>query len=662
MKLSDLLKPGRTVLIIGIGVFLLGGFLWRLGLFQESELFVYDCMVWFHSDPKATDPRITLVLLNEKDIKSMDWPLRDTRLSELLEKIESGGPAVVGLDLYRDLAEPRDGSGTPVLDKTWLKYPNIIPIFLYNNNDPSNPFDIYPPKVLASGPNADATRLSFNNLPDDKIVRRAFLFEPNDCSFTSLPCVLAQYYLAGKNVQATMDGPYLRLGKTVFRRLTGNDGGYVNERDGGYQFLMDYRGPRDFDTRSVSDVLALKDASDFKDKVVLVGINADSSNDTFTTPLADGEKAFGWLMPQMPADDVDRKAGVLIHAEIVNQILRAALDGDKPTIGLGESVGWCWMAFWCVCGLIVGFFVRSHILFGITVALGVCAIAFLGWLFFINGYWIIGFTPSVVFLATAMLVKAYAATHEEHQRKDLMKIFAQHVSPEIAEELWQQRDTFLEGGRPAARSLIVTVLFTDLKNYSTISEKMTPAQLIAWVNECQGALAQHVGKNGGIVNCYMGDGMMAVFGIPVPRTDETAMARDAVNAVTCALSMADEIKKMNNRWREEGNPLAGLRVGIYTGEAMAGVLGSDDHLAYSVIGDTVNTASRLESVDKEGVMSSSSDECRIFIGARTFRYIKERFSAHQVGTVNLKGKAEITEVYKVEVEASQEMLVAEAVK
>ena len=131
------------------------------------------------------------------------------------------------------------------------------------------------------------------------------------------------------------------------------------------------------------------------------------------------------------------------------------------------------------------------------------------------------------------------------------------------------------------------------------------------------------------------------------------MARDAINALTCAQSMAGEIKQMNARWRAEGKPLAGLRVGIYTGEAMAGVLGSDDHLAYSVIGDTVNTASRLESVDKEGVMTSAGDECRILIGARTFRYIKDHFSARKVGTVNLKGKAEITDVYKVEVEVME---------
>jgi adenylate cyclase len=80
---------------------------------------------------------------------------------------------------------------------------------------------------------------------------------------------------------------------------------------------------------------------------------------------------------------------------------------------------------------------------------------------------------------------------------------------------------------------------------------------------------------------------------------------------------------------------------------MSGVLGSDDKLAYSVIGDTVNTASRLESVDKEGVMTSANEECRILIGSLTYDYIKDKFSAKYLGTVNLKGKAVTTDVYKV---------------
>ena len=631
MNLSGILRPARTAFLIGLGVFVLGGILWRCGVFQESELWIYDRFVAWHSDPNVKDSRFVLVLQEEKDIQKLDYPMRDHVLSALLEKIESGAPCVIGLDLYRDLPEPRDGSESAILAKTFLQYPNIVPIFLYNTDDNDHPFDIPPPPAVANDP----SRYSQNNLLyDHKTVRRALLLLPFDKKYMPYPSfafVLAEYFLASQNVQMAQSGDDLVVGKTTFHRFLGNEGGYVNSEHGGIQFLQDFRGPREnnYENISVSDTLKLGDASMFKGKIVLIGASEDSSNDVEDTPIG------------------SRVPGVVIHAQIANQILRAALNGEKPTQGVSESAQWPWLACWCLAGVVIGFFVRSHILFGIAIAVALAALVGSAYLFFLHGWWISVFGPAVGFLATSMFVKAYAATHEEQQRENLMKLFSQHVSPEIAEEMWTHRETFLQGGRPAAQKLMVTVLFTDLKNYSTISEKMTPAELIAWVNECQGALAQHVGKNGGIVNCYMGDGMMAVFGIPVPRKNETEMARDARNAIICALSMADEIKQMNARWRAEGKPLAGLRVGIYTGEAMAGVLGSDDHLAYSVIGDTVNTASRLESVDKEGTMTSANAECRILIGALTYRFIKDRFPARHVGTVNLKGKAETTEVYNV---------------
>jgi len=617
-----MLRSARTGLLIGAGVFLLIGLIWQLGLFQEPEFWVYDHFVQWHSNPAAADSRISLVLLTEKDIDKLDYPLRDKVLSEILEKIEGGGPVAIGLDLYRDLPEPRDGSENTILNQTLLRHPNIISIFLFGTEE--KPFLIPPPSVLVP----DASRYGFNDFPDNKTIRRAFLYMPNSCTFPSLSCVLAQLYLANQNIQPAMDGTDIRLGKTTIRRFRGNDGGYVNAMDGGYQFLQDYGGTQNFKTLSISEVRALVDPSVFKDKIVLIGVGADSSNDTFTTPLR------------------DREPGVMVHAQIVNQLLRAAIDGDRPTTGLSQRVEWIWMLAWCLVGIVAGFFVRSHILFTLSVGLTLGLIVLSAWLLFRNGYWILVFGPAVVFLLTAMLVKAYAVTHEKQQRDNLMKLFSQHVSPEIAEEIWTHRNLFLQGDRPAAQKLVVTVLFTDLKNYSTISEKMSPQELIAWVNECQSALGRHVGRNGGIINCYMGDGMMAVFGIPVARTTDTDRSRDAVNAVQAALGMVAEIRQMNARWEAEGRPLAGLRVGIFTGDAMAGILGGD-HLAYSVIGDTVNTASRLESVDKEGTMTGGSADCRILIGALTYRYIKERFQADYLGPFPLKGKTETIEVYKV---------------
>ena len=150
-----------------------------------------------------------------------------------------------------------------------------------------------------------------------------------------------------------------------------------------------------------------------------------------------------------------------------------------------------------------------------------------------------------------------------------------------------------------------------------------------------------------MVLCFMGDGMMATFGAPIPRTTEAQMAADAVNAVRSALAMGEEIRRMNVAWKAAGKPLAGLRIGIFTGEAVGGDIGTHEYVEYSVIGDTINTASRLESVDKEGTMTKAGAEVRILIGARTNKYISNQFSTRRVGSLALKGKTEETEIYKV---------------
>ena len=631
MKFPGKLRPTLTSLLIGVLVFVVTALVWRTGLFQEPELWVYDHFVFAHSDSKATDPRFVLVLQDEKDIESLDYPLLDSVFAKVLDKIESGGPTVIGNDLYRDLPEPRDGTQNALFAQALLKYPNIVSIALYDT--PAHPFAVPPPPAVANDP----SRFGVNNLIyDHKTIRRAVLLLPFDKQYAPNPSfalLVSQYFLAAQNVSLAQDGDDLVIGKTRFHRVLGNEGGYVNVENAGHEFLQDFLGPRPdhFQSVSIQDVLKMTDTSMFKDKIVLIGSSADSGNDVEDTPIG----------PRVP--------GVIIHAQIINQILRAALEGNKPTRGVGEGMQWPWLLLWCVVGVGIGFFVRSHIIFALGIVAALAALVLAGWMLFLHGWWIIVFGPAIGFLASAMLVKAYAASYEEQERANLMKLFSQHVSTEIAEEIWTQRELFLQGGRPTARRAIVTVLFSDLKNYSTISEKMDAAELIAWVNECLGALSHHVHQNRGIVNTYMGDGMMAVFGIPLPRKSEAEYAQDAVNAVQCAIGMAGEIRRMNEAWKAQGKPLAGMRVGIFTGEAAVGLLGTQDHLEYSVIGDTVNTASRLESVDKEELMTGGTSESRILIGSMTYRFVKDKFEARQVGTVNLKGKKEETEVYHVTV-------------
>ena len=124
------------------------------------------------------------------------------------------------------------------------------------------------------------------------------------------------------------------------------------------------------------------------------------------------------------------------------------------------------------------------------------------------------------------------------------------------------------------------------------------------------------------------------------------MRQDAVNAVDCALGMETELKRMNLLWKEQGLPTVGMRVGIFTGDVTAGCLGSAQRLKYTTIGDTVNTASRLESFEKEQEELAQSP-CRILIGEQTLHFIGQLYTTRRFGDLSLKGKEKKVPVYRV---------------
>ncbi len=183
----------------------------------------------------------------------------------------------------------------PLLN-TSLAHDNIVAIFLSADK---SPFQLPPPACLISDP----TRYGFNNfITDGKTVRRGCLSArlADGKTYNSFAAVVADDYLSAKGVDCGMEGKSIRLGKTVIPRFHGYDGGYVRTGDVGYQFLLDFRGPGKFSTISISDALALKDSGIFRDKIVLIGSMAASSNDLVETPV----DPFA--------------AGIIVHAQIIN--------------------------------------------------------------------------------------------------------------------------------------------------------------------------------------------------------------------------------------------------------------------------------------------------------------------------------------------------------
>ena len=263
---------------------------------------------------------------------------------------------------------------------------------------------------------------------------------------------------------------------------------------------------------------------------------------------------------------------------------------------------------------------------------------------FLSREWIPMVPPALSFFISFVVVMAYISNYEKKERALLMQLFSQHVSKEIAEMIWQQKDQFLNNGRLSSQKMMDTVFFLDLRGFTSMSEKMDPKDLLDWLNSYMESMARLIMEHGGVVDNYIGDSIKADFGIPLPRSNDDEVRTDTINAVTCALAMEKEIIRLNAVWGEKGFPAMGMRVGIFTGPVVAGLLGSSKRLKYTTIGDTVNIASRLESYDKE---IGKDAHCRILIGDTTLGYLDCRFITERIGEVSLKGKEESIVIYQV---------------
>jgi adenylate cyclase len=177
---------------------------------------------------------------------------------------------------------------------------------------------------------------------------------------------------------------------------------------------------------------------------------------------------------------------------------------------------------------------------------------------------------------------------------------------------------------------------------------MEAARLYTWLNGYLGAMAQVIQDHGGVLKQFTGDGILALFGVPVPHLDRDQQARDAAAAVSCALAMGRRLVDLSSDWQKAGLPSVSMRAGIYTGEVAAGSVGSDERFEYAVVGDVVNTASRLESYDKAlADPDSLPNRCRVLVGGPTRELLDAKFLTREIGLLQVKGKEMKVPVFQI---------------
>jgi len=399
---------GRPALVASLtvtGLLLVGR---QLSLLESLELSAYDRLVQLRP-ALPPDPRLLVVTVTEADIQSQKkYPLTDAVVNQLLQNLEQYQPAAIGLDIYRDLEQP---PGHAEFSSRIQKSDRIIPICKRPDRD--NPGTPPPPGVPES-------RVGFSDIAVDKpngIVRRGLLFvnpvQTNTSSCTtpySFSFQLAQRYLAQKGIQPELiqqdEKEYLKLGKVVFKPLLPTAGGYQQADAGGYQILLNYRSSTSL-ARSVSlsDVLANRlNPSWVKDRIVLIGISAPSIDDAFYTPYSSQERR----LQKMP--------GVVVHGQLVSQLLSAVLDGRRLFWFWPEWGEALWIFGWSLTGGILVRVVRhpGQLMLAEGVALGL--LLGISVLMFFESGWVPMVAPTLGLITAGTGVLGYSAYQAEQER------------------------------------------------------------------------------------------------------------------------------------------------------------------------------------------------------------------------------------------------------
>ncbi len=369
----------KVSLGIGIPIMLLR----FVGGWQGSEWAMWDQFVRWRP-LQARDPRIAIVTITEPDIQKYRWPLSDKTLAQVLMNIKDQNPRAIGLDIVRDISiEP----GSQTLSTVFQSTPNLFGIEKVIDSV------VAPPPLLR-----DRAQVGFADIIQDYDgkIRRALLATHGQKKedTQSFAVKLALFYLESHNVHLqTLSNNQFRLGKALYLPFKGNDGAYIQPDAGGYQLLINFRGTeRDFDTVSLDKVLSNQIPEDFfRDRIVLIGATAESLKDFFDTPYSGG------LFP-----NPDPMPGVVLHANIVSQILSTALDGQPLIYSWPDPVEYGWIILWALIGAGFSWWSKSPstILLNITV-LG-AGLMIGSYAIFLQGLWIPVIPPLIALGGTAI--------------------------------------------------------------------------------------------------------------------------------------------------------------------------------------------------------------------------------------------------------------------
>jgi adenylate cyclase len=675
--LKSFLSINPTSITIGLTFIVLILFGFGIAIFELIELKTYD-LRFRARGIKQPSPEIILAVIDEKslDIEGR-WPWPRSKIAKFIDILSQDGAKVIGFDI--GFIEPDENSRLQLLnqleqtiEKLQIKEERLTTFLQESKTEADNDLvlaeaikrsnarivlgywfymeqaflnyeikqdeidrqlrlidnsrypitlkkpDVYiDPFITAYAPEANLEILSaaakssgyLNHVPDldgdsrDGIVRSFSLI---------LKC--GQEIYAPLSIQCIwnyLDQPQLMV-KVASYGIDIQMGDRLIPTDERGRVLLNFLGPeKTFPYYSISDILQNNfPKGTFANKIVITGATALGLGDTVNTPFSS--------TAEYPGPEV--------HATIIDNILK----NDylyKPQWTKIYDV----MAI-VILGLLTGFIIqRLGALKGVLFAAGLFIIHILAarWFFIHLHLWVNIVYPLLALSLIYTSLTLYRYITEERERKKIRGAFSYYVSSSVVNEMLKSPDKLKLGGDKKDLS----VLFSDIRGFTTISEGMTPEDLVHLLNEYLTVMTDIVFKYDGTLDKYIGDALMAVYGAPLDQTDHP------IRACHSALDMMKGLKQLNEKWIQEGKNPLDIGIGINTGMMMVGNMGSDQRFDYTVMGDAVNLGSRLEGANK-------AYKTNILISDTTYERVKNEFVCMELDSVRVKGKIRPVKVFQ----------------
>lgn len=376
--------------------------------------------------------------------------------------------------------------------------------------------------------------------------------------------------------------------------------------------MINFYGPeQQFPYYAISDVVLGRIPPDtFRDKIVLLGFTADIYQDLHSTSF-------------QPIS----YPGVETHATIIANIL------DQEFLTRPEGIFLIDLLILFLMSVLLGIFLPHTRPISGAVALLLCIAAVFGvayYAFAAQKVWLNTIYPTLFLLLNYVALTSYKYLTEERRKKEVKMAFQHYVAPAVVDQMLDRVDQLHLGGERKK----LTALFSDIRGFTSISENMTPEELVRFLNEYLSAMTGIVLRYEGTVDKYMGDALMAFYGAPLDQPDH------AVRACRTALDMMTRLRELRTGWETRGLPPMNIGIGINSGEMSVGNMGSEERFDYTIMGDNVNLASRLEGINKQYGTN-------IVISQFTYALIQEQaFIVRELDSVRVKGRQEPVIIYE----------------